>query len=132
MERRIINPWKWQENLGFVQANEITNAKHILFTAGQVSVDTEGNLLHPNDMEKQLSQVLDNMEVLLNNANLKLSDVVKFTYFSTNVQAFTQAAPKVLIERLQNSNCNPATSLIGVNELFHPDCVIEIEAIVAD
>jgi len=26
MERRIINPWTWQDALGFVQANDVSGA----------------------------------------------------------------------------------------------------------
>jgi enamine deaminase RidA (YjgF/YER057c/UK114 family) len=131
MKRRIINPWAWQDKFGFVQANEVTDVKRTLYTAGIVSVDADGNLLHPGDMEKQINQILDNMEILLEQAHFKLSDVIRFTYYTTDVPAFTKAAP-VLGARLENAGCKPATSLIGVNSLFHPDCVVEIEATVVD
>lgn len=129
VKRRIINPWTWQNNYGFVQANEMTNAHRVLFTAGIVSVDEDGNLLYPGDMEKQMDQILNNMEIVLEHGDFQLSDVVRFTYFTTDVQAFTRAAPRVLIKRLHKAGCKPATSLIGVDSLFHPDCVVEIEAI---
>ena len=35
MERRIINPWKWQDNFGFVQANEISGVQRQLICSGQ-------------------------------------------------------------------------------------------------
>lgn len=131
MKRKIINPWTWQDKFGFVQANEVTDAKRTLYTAGIVSVDEDGNLLYPGDMEKQIDQILDNMEILLEQAHFKLSDVVRFTYYTTDVRAFTKAGP-FLGERLGKSGCRPATSLIGVASLFHPDCVVEIEATVVD
>ena len=131
MKKRIINPWTWQDKFGFVQANEVSDAKRTLYTAGIVSVDGDGNLLHPGDMEKQINQIFDNLETLIKQANFKLSDVVRFTYYTTDVQAFTKAGP-VLGGRLEKAGCRPATSLIGVNSLFHPDCVVEIEAIVVD
>ena len=131
MKRRIINPWTWQDKFGFVQANEVTDAKRTLYTAGIVSVDEDGNLLHPGDMEKQINQIFDNMETLVKQSNFTLSDVVRFTYYTTDVQAFTKAGP-ILGERLEKAGCRPATSLIGVNSLFHPDCAVEIEAIVVD
>ncbi len=132
--KREINPCRWQNNLGFVQANEITNAKRILYTAGQVSVDEDGNLLHPGDMERQIDKAMDNIKEILNLANFKLSNIVKMTYYTTNVKAFIHAdmENQTLIKRLKKENCKPATSLIGVNELFHPECVVEIEATVAD
>ncbi len=131
-KRRVINPWTWQEERGFVQSNEVTGAKRTLYTAGIVSVDAEGNLLYPGDMSKQITQVLDNMETLLKQADYELSDVVRFTYYTTNIPDFTSAAQQVLIKRLQKAGCKPATSLIGVASLFHPDCVVEIEAVVVD
>ncbi len=131
MKKRIINPWSWQDKFGFVQANEVTGTKRTLYTAGIVSVDKDGNLLYPGDMEKQINQIFDNMETLVNQANFKLSDVVRFTYYTTDVQAFTKAGA-VLGGRLEKGGCRPATSLIGVDSLFHPDCIVEIEATLVD
>ncbi len=131
MNKKIINPWTWQDKFGFVQANEVTNVNRTLYTAGIVSVDDDGNLLYPNNMEKQIEQIFHNMEVLIKQANYELSNVVRFTYYTTDIESFTNAA-QVLANCLQKSGCKPATSLIGVNALFHPDCVIEIEATVVD
>lgn len=134
MERKVINPWTWQDRCGFVQANEISGGKRILFTAGQVSVDKDGNLLYPGDMEKQINKVVDNLETVLEQADFKLSDVVKITYYTTDVQAFSEMnlKKKILMNRLKKAGCKPATSLIGVSALFHPECVVEIEAVAMD
>ena len=128
MKKKIVNPWTWQDKYGFVQGNEVTDVKRTLYTAGIVSVDEDGNLLHPGDMKNQINQIFNNMEVLVKQANFELSDVVRFTYYTTDVQAFINAG-QVLGERLEKAGCRPATSLIGVNSLFHPDCVVEIEAV---
>ena len=56
MKKRIINPWTWQDKFGFVQANEITNGQRIVFSAGIVSVDEDGTILHAGNMEKQIDQ----------------------------------------------------------------------------
>ncbi len=129
-QRRIINPWTWQDKYGFVQANEVEGAQRLFFTAGIVSVDEDGNLLHAGSMEGQINQVIDNMAILLDQGGYDLSDVVRFTYYTTDVPAFGQAS-SVLIERLGEADCRPATSLIGVASLFHPECLVEIEAIAA-
>ena len=111
MKKRIINPWTWQDKFGFVQANEVIDVNRTLYTAGIVSVDGDGNLLHPCDMEKQINQIFDDMETLVKQANFKLSNVVRFTYYTTDVQAFIKAGP-ILGERLRKVGCRPATSLI--------------------
>jgi enamine deaminase RidA (YjgF/YER057c/UK114 family) len=129
MAKKIINPWTWQDKFGFVQANEITDAQRMLFCAGMVSVDDNGNLLHAGDMVKQINQIIDNLETVLQQARVKLSDIVRLTYYTTDVAAFTDAV-QVLINRLEKGDCRPATTLLGVASLFHPDCVVEIEATV--
>ncbi len=131
-KKKIINPWTWQDKWGFVQANEVTGAQRMLFCAGQISVDENGELLHPGDMKKQLNQILDNMEILLEQANFELSDVVRFTYYTTDINAFAEANLAVLANRLKENNCKPATSLIGVAALARPGCVVEIEATLMD
>lgn len=127
MTKKIINPWSWQDNFGFVQANEITDLERMLFCAGQVSVDDSGNLLHAGDMAKQINQVFDNLETVLQQAGVQLSNIVRLTYYTTDVAAFTEEV-QVLIDRLEKGDCKPATTLLGVASLFHPDCVVEIEA----
>lgn len=127
MERRIINPWTWQDQFGFVQANEITGAGRILFCAGLVSVDADGNPLHPGDMVKQIEQVLDNLETLLEQAGMELANIARLTYYTTDPAKFTEANP-VLRKRLQKGGCRPATSLIGVASLARPDWIVEMEA----
>ncbi len=42
MERRVVNPWTWQDAMGFVQANEVSGAQRVLICSGQTSMDAEG------------------------------------------------------------------------------------------
>jgi enamine deaminase RidA (YjgF/YER057c/UK114 family) len=127
MERRVINPWTWQDALGYVQANEVSGAKRTLICAGQTSVDDQGAPLHAGDMAGQMRQALDNLEAVLRQAGLQLSDVVRLNYYTTDVDAFIQAAPAGL-RRLREARCRPASTLLGVARLFHPAILVEIEA----
>ena len=127
VEKRSINPWTWQDKYGFVQANEVTGGSQMLFCAGQISVDENGNILHPGDMEKQINQIFDNLETILEQSDFELSDAVRFTYYTTDVAAFTKSA-HVISSRYKKGNCKPATSLIGIASLARPDSVVEIEA----
>jgi len=127
MERQIVNPWTWQDALGFVQANEVIGAQRTLVCAGQISVDGSGAPLHEGDMAAQLGQAVDNLETVLTKAGYALSDVVRLTYYTTDVDAFMQAAA-VGMTRLAEGNCRPASTLLGVARLFHPDILVEIEA----
>jgi enamine deaminase RidA (YjgF/YER057c/UK114 family) len=127
VERRIINPWRWQDEYGFVQANEVSDAQRVLYCAGQVSVDAEGNPLHPGDMSAQIAQCLDNLDTVLENAGFKMSDVVRMNFYTTDVDR-TMEAWSVIQDRLQQRGCRQASTALGVAGLYHPDILIEIEA----
>ena len=44
MERRIVNPWSWQDQFGFVQGAELQGVQRMLICAGQTAIDAEGRL----------------------------------------------------------------------------------------
>jgi len=127
MKRRIINPWKWQDALGFVQANEVTDAKRMLVCSGQVPVDDDGVPMHAGDMGKQISAALDNLETVLGQAGFDLSQVVRLTLYTTDVDGFMVSSAKSM-GRLVSAGCKPAMTLLGVTRLFHPGVLIEMEA----
>lgn len=127
MERRIVNPWKWQDKWGFVQANEVSGAQRWLICAGQVSVDADGNLMHLGDMGAQVTQALENVETVLRNAGFKMSDVMRLNFYTTDVDRIMQDWP-LIQSRLKESGCRQASTLLGVARLYHPDCLVELEA----
>jgi enamine deaminase RidA (YjgF/YER057c/UK114 family) len=127
LERQIVNPWAWQDDLGFVQANEVTGSGRTLYCAGQTSVDDEGNPVHPGDMGAQMAKALDNLGVVLKEAGLGLSDVVRLNYYTTDVDRFFEAYGP-FIERLSEAGCRPASTLLGVTRLAFPELLVEIEA----
>jgi len=127
MERRIVNPWTWQDNFGFVQANEVSGAQRTLFCAGVAATDAEGRPVHAGDMAAQLTLSLDNLEAVLRAGGMELSNVVRLTYYTTDVDAlFAQYG--TLVERLAAARCRPASTLLGVSRLAFPELMIEIEA----
>ena len=125
MERRAINPWSWQDNFGFVQANEITGAQRVLYCSGQTSVDENGTPVHEGDMASQAVQALDNLEAVLKDAGMDLSNVVRLTIYTTDIDA-TMASYGVVAPRF--ARIKAAQTLIGVTRLFVPSLMIEIEA----
>jgi enamine deaminase RidA (YjgF/YER057c/UK114 family) len=127
VERRIINPWTWQDQFGFVQANEISGAQRVLICAGQTSTTADGASLHAGDMRAQVARALDNLETVLEQAGLALGDVVRLNYYTTDIEAYFGAAD-VLGARLAAAGCRPASTLLGVARLAFPELLIEIEA----
>src|SRR5438874_13592379 len=104
MKRRIVNPWTWQDRLGFVQGHEVSGPGRVLYCSGVVSVDPDGTPLHEGDMRAQLLQALDNLETIAREAGYALSDVVRLNTYVTDVDAYLQARP-ALQERLERAGC---------------------------
>lgn len=127
MERRVINPWTWQDELGFVQANELTGAQRVLLCSGQTSVDDVGNPINGGDMAAQVNKSLDNLETVLGQADLKLSDVVRLNIYTTDIDAFFEATSQFM-PRLVQANCRFASTLLGVSRLAFPSLLVELEA----
>jgi enamine deaminase RidA (YjgF/YER057c/UK114 family) len=127
MQRDVVNPWTWQDEFGFVQANSLSGPERMLVCAGQTSVDENGAPLHEGDMRAQIGQALDNLETVLTEAGFELADVVRLNYYVTDVEAFIQAG-EAYGERLAQANCRPASTLLGVASLAFPQLMVELEA----
>jgi enamine deaminase RidA (YjgF/YER057c/UK114 family) len=126
-ERRIVNPWTWQDAYGFVQANDVIGARRVLYCSGQLAADADGSLLHPDDMKGQIGQSLDNLETVLKAAGLTLANIVRLNYYTTDVDAFIEAMGG-FGERLAAAGCRPAATLLGVTRLAFVGQVVEFEA----
>jgi len=127
MERRIINPWNWQDEFGYVQANEVSNVQRTLYCSGQAANDEQGVPLHPGDMRNQIISALDNLETLLHAANFRLADIMRLNIYTTDVDQFLENYD-AFITRLAEAGCQHSGSLIGVSRLAFPEMMIEIEA----
>jgi 2-iminobutanoate/2-iminopropanoate deaminase len=125
VEQRKINPWKWQDQYGFSQGIEVTNASRVLYCAGQASVDDTGKPVHAGDMRKQIDQAFRNLESVLKASGYGLANVVRLNYYTTDVEAFL-AAGDVVGNHLAGSQ--PPGTLLGITKLAFPGLMIEIEA----
>jgi enamine deaminase RidA (YjgF/YER057c/UK114 family) len=126
MERRTINPWHWQEQLGYAQSIEVTAGQHVLYCAGQTATNAAGQPQHPGDMGAQLMAALDNLEVVLTSAGYRLADLVRLNYYTTDIDAFF-ANYGAVVRRLASADCLPSGTLLGVSRLARPELLGEVE-----
>jgi enamine deaminase RidA (YjgF/YER057c/UK114 family) len=126
MERRTINPWQWQEKLGYSQAIEVTAGQRVLYCAGQTATDAEGQVQHAGDMSAQLTAALDNVEAVLQAGGYGLEDLVRLNYYTTDIPAFF-AHYGVITKRLAAAGSLPSGTLLGVARLARPELLVEIE-----
>lgn len=127
MERQIINPWKWQDEFGYVQANEVSGAQRTLYCSGQAANDDQGAPMHPGDIRAQITLALDNLETLLKESKFEFKDIVRLNIFTTDVDKFLENYD-VFITRLAEAGCRHAGCVIGVARLAFPEMMIEVEA----
>lgn len=100
----------------------------LLYISGQVARDTDGNVIGTGDMRTQARQVFQNLRQVLQAAGGDLSDLMKITTYITKIEDFPALA-EVRSEVFQGEL--PASTLIVVKGLFHPDFLIEVEGIAA-
>ncbi|MEX2238665.1 MAG: Rid family hydrolase [Dehalococcoidia bacterium] len=125
MEKRVVNPWTWQDQVGFAQGNEVKDGSRVLFVAGQTSVDENGTPINAGNMEAQVGKAFENLEAVLKQAGMSMENVVRLNYYTTDIDAALAAFPKFGGNLPET---RPASTLLGVTRLAFPDLLIEIEA----
>jgi enamine deaminase RidA (YjgF/YER057c/UK114 family) len=131
MERTSINPWAWSTDLGFDQAQLITDRRRELVCSGQDAVDADGKPQHPGDMAAQLELALDNLEAVLAAADMTLANVVRLTAYTTDVDEFFKHWG-ALAGRFGAAEGRFVTSVLGVTRLPAAALLVQLEATAAD
>ncbi|KQZ61045.1 hypothetical protein ASD67_17350 [Sphingopyxis sp. Root1497] len=98
--------------------------------AGQVSIDEQGQLVGKDDLAAQVEQAFHNVHRALQSANATFADVVRLNIYVAGwtpdkMQAFGEGIGRVVGPL---GIGQPPTSVIGVDMLYIPDYLIEIEA----
>lgn len=100
------------------------DAASLVFVSGQLAFDATGRIVG-SDVSGQTTQVLRNLESVIEKAGLKLANVIKTTVWLRNQSDFAS-----FNESYANyfGEIRPARSTV-VSALVHPDALVEIEAI---
>jgi 2-iminobutanoate/2-iminopropanoate deaminase len=127
MEKRIINPWQWQDKLSYAQAIEVTNAAGTLYCSGQAAMDADGKASSA-DMKTQLVQALQNLERVISEAGYEPKNIVRLNIFTTSEEELF-ACFDVFQDWIAKHGIKQATTLLGVKSLYET-LKIEFEATV--
>ncbi len=127
MQRTPVNPWDWSLKLGYNQAEIIEGAKRQVTCAGQTAVDGSGNPQHAGDMRAQIALALDNLEAVLKEAGMDLSNVTRLGVYATDVDEALKNFD-LMGMRFGQVHAAPPMTLLGVTRLAIPDLLFEIEA----
>ncbi|MEL7461581.1 MAG: RidA family protein [Pseudomonadota bacterium] len=127
MKRTPVNPWDWSLKLGYNQAEIIEGATRQVTCAGQTAVDENGAPQHPGDMRAQIDLALANLETVLAEAGMDLSNVTKLGVYATDVDEALKNFDLFGMRFGAVQNAPPMT-LLGVTRLAIPGLMFEIEA----
>lgn len=101
--------------------------------AGQIARDSQANPVAPGDLTGQVAQALRNAALGLADAGASFSDVVRLRFYATQWSPEKMDDFMAGIERVADELAIPQplppSSLIGIDYLFEPDVLVEVEAI---
>lgn len=131
MSRQIepLNPPTLPKPVGFSHAVQARGGR-LLFLAGQVARDKDGNVVGRGDPVAQFRQVCENLKVLVEAAGGRLTDVVKLTIYVLDVEQYKRNAKAIGgVYREHFGRHFPAMTLVGARDLFDAadGCLLEID-----
>lgn len=130
MSARLISPQDMLQQTPYHHVAVATGTTHV-HVAGQVG--QRGNEpVAAGDLSAQVAQALRNTALGLAGAGASFSDVVRLTFYVTRwtpdkIEAF-MAGVQTVAEEVGLPMPMPPASLIGVEVLFEPDVLVEVEA----
>lgn len=105
----------------------------LLFVSGQLSVDEGGIVVGLDDFDAQMRQVFRNLGAALAGGGTDFGGVAKLTTYLTragDIEDFYRVRRELFAELYPEGGYPPNTLLV-VDRLVFPECLIEIEAVAA-
>ena len=129
MEKQFFNPKGLMASPAFSQVATVRGGSKTIFISGQVALGDDMKLVGKGDIRAQTRKVFENMKASLEAAGATFDDVIKLTYYIVGYRPeLLGPIREVRSEFLPKKN-PPASTLVGVEALFEPDVLIEVEAI---
>jgi 2-iminobutanoate/2-iminopropanoate deaminase len=111
---------------GYCQAMKVTGAQTLLFLSGQVAYDPTGQPAHRGDFSAQAREVFRAVKAQVEAGGGTVANVVKLTTYLTDIRHRAELIP---VREEFFGKKMPASTLVAVAALAHPDWLIEVEAV---
>jgi enamine deaminase RidA (YjgF/YER057c/UK114 family) len=123
---RFINPPSLAKPTGYTHVVVAPDGRTV-YVAGQVALDSAGQLVGSGDFRAQAEQVVRNLDRALSSVGGSLQDLVKTTTFITDLKHL----PTLREVRSKHFDAAqpPASTLLVVSSLARREFLIEIEAV---
>jgi len=132
-DRTVITSSQAPQPLGAYSVGMSVSPGKLVYVAGQVSVDSSGNLVGKGDVVAQTRQALENIGHVLAAAGASFTDVVEFTTYVVgrpSVQGYIQGRSEVYPDLYPDGDF-PANTLLVVAGLVNENFLVEIKAVAA-
>jgi enamine deaminase RidA (YjgF/YER057c/UK114 family) len=110
----------------YSQGVKVTEAQTVLFLAGQVAYDKDGSVLHRGDFKAQAREAFRCLKALVETAGGRMDNIVKVNTYVTDIRYRADLVP---VREEFFGKKGPASTLVAIPALAHPDWMIEVEAI---
>ena len=127
MEKRIINPWRWQDQRSYVQAVEVKQAEGTLYVSGQTAINADGKS-STGDMKSQLIQAIQNLEKVISEADYESKNIVRLNIYTTSTEELLSCFD-VFQEWVAKHGIKQVSTVLEVKGLFET-LKVELEATV--
>ena len=127
MKKREINPTDWLLSFNINQGIEVTGGQRVLYLSGQTSNAADGAPMYAGDLRAQFQLAWSNLKDALAMADMAPSDIIRLNMYTTDMDAFMGSAGE-LVTILAEDGCKPVCTLLGVQRLFEPELMVELEA----
>ena len=104
----------------------VSGADKIVYIAGQLARDIDGNCVGKGDMRAQMEQTFQNLDRCLKAAGATWADVVKTNTFVTDYAAFSECRD---VRMRHFSIAVPTSTTIQISGLAQPEAMVEIEMV---
>jgi len=113
---------------GYSHAVVVTGGK-MIFLAGQVGLNKQGEMVGKDDFRAQAAQVFVNLKAALAAVGATPKDVVKMNYYVTGLNHDKLVAIREVRDQFIDKQHPPVSTLAGVQALFREDAMLEVEAV---
>jgi enamine deaminase RidA (YjgF/YER057c/UK114 family) len=127
MTLELINPDELPTPQSYTQVVAATGGR-LVFVAGQVADDADGNLVAPGDLAGQARCAFANVGRALAAAGARADQVARITIYVVHHRPEFLADISVARTAVFGAH-KPADTLVGVETLAEPGYLIEVEAI---
>lgn len=128
LNKQFLNPFPTKPN-GYTHV-VVTDCARTIYISGQVPMNEKGEIVGKEDFAAQTRQVFENLKTALAAANANFKEVVKINIYIKDLKPDLHLSVLRSIRDEYVSKENPpASTLAGVQSLYNPAIMIEIEAI---